>query len=82
MPGILQCSERVAQLNSPACRCSLSAPKETGLHMFIVNRDGIVYQKDIAPGAEKPALSITRFDPDHSCRPVSRSRTGVIGAWN
>jgi hypothetical protein len=42
----------------------------TGIHTFIVNQDGIVYQKDIAPVSGKPASPITRFDPDHSWAPV------------
>jgi hypothetical protein len=42
----------------------------TGIHTFIVNQDGIVYGKDIAPVAGKPPLPITRFDPDRSWEPV------------
>jgi len=42
----------------------------TGIHTFIVNQDGVVYQQDIAPVPGKPALSITRFDPDPSWEPV------------
>jgi hypothetical protein len=42
----------------------------TGIHTFIVNQDGVVYQKDIEPVADKPPLLITRFDPDHSWGPV------------
>jgi hypothetical protein len=42
----------------------------TGIHTFIVNQDGRVYQKDIAPVAGKPPAPITRFDPDHSWQPV------------
>jgi len=42
----------------------------SGIHTFIVNQDGVVYQKDVAPVAGKPLLSITRFDPDHSWKPV------------
>ena len=42
----------------------------TGVHTFIVNQDGIVYQKDIAPVPGKPASPITRFDPDRSWQPV------------
>ena len=42
----------------------------SGIHTFIVNQDGVVYQKDIAPVAGKPALPITRFDPDRSWEPV------------
>lgn len=38
----------------------------TGIHTFIVNQDGTVYQKDIAPVPGKPASPITRFDPDRS----------------
>jgi hypothetical protein len=42
----------------------------TGIHTFIVNQDGVVYQKDIAPVPGKPPLPITRFDPDRSWEPV------------
>ena len=42
----------------------------TGIHTFIVNQDGVVYQKDIEPIPGKPAAPITRFDPDHSWEPV------------
>ncbi len=42
----------------------------TGIHTFIVNQEGVVYQKDIAPVPGKPALPITRFDPDHSWEPA------------
>jgi hypothetical protein len=42
----------------------------TGIHTFIVNQDGVVYQKDREPVAGKPPLPITRFDPDHSWEPV------------
>ena len=42
----------------------------TGIHTFIVNQDGVVYQNDIAPSAGKPPPPITRFDPDRSWKPV------------
>jgi hypothetical protein len=42
----------------------------TGIHAFIVNQDGIVYQKDIPPVPGKPGLPITRYDPDTSWEPV------------
>jgi hypothetical protein len=42
----------------------------TGIHTFIVNQNGVVYEKDIAPVPGKPAQPITRFDPDDSWRPV------------
>ena len=42
----------------------------TGIHTFIVNQDGVVYEKDIAPVPDKAAAPITRFDPDDSWKPV------------
>jgi hypothetical protein len=42
----------------------------TGIHTFIVNQNGIVYQKDIAPGPNGIMPAITRFDPDASWTPV------------
>ena len=42
----------------------------TGIHTFIVNQDGIVYQKDIPPVPGKPGLPISRYDPDPSWEPV------------
>jgi len=42
----------------------------TGIHTFIVNQDGVVYQKDIPPVSGRPSPPITRFDPDHSWEPV------------
>src|ERR1019366_8701091 len=42
----------------------------TGIHTFMVNQDGVVYQKDIAPMPGKAPVPITRFDPDHSSEPV------------
>ncbi len=38
----------------------------TGIHTFIVNQDGVVYEKDIEPDPKKPPAPITRFDPDRS----------------
>ncbi len=38
----------------------------TGIHTFIVNQEGVVYQKDIQPVPGKPPVPITRFDPDNS----------------
>jgi hypothetical protein len=42
----------------------------TGIHTFIVNQDGVVYEKDTAPAPGKAGTPITRFDPDHSWEPV------------
>ncbi len=42
----------------------------SGIHTFMVNQEGVVYEKDIAPVAGKPGVQITRFDPDRSWNPV------------
>jgi hypothetical protein len=42
----------------------------TGVHTFIVNQVGVVYEKNIAPVAGKAPVAITRFDPDRSWTPV------------
>ncbi|MDE3198074.1 MAG: DUF2950 domain-containing protein [Acidobacteriota bacterium] len=42
----------------------------TGIHTFIVNQDGEIYQKDIEPVAGKPLPPITKFNPDRSWEPV------------
>lgn len=42
----------------------------SGNHSFIVNQEGLVYEKDIPPVPGKPAPLITRFDPDRSWEPV------------
>jgi hypothetical protein len=42
----------------------------TGIHTFIVNQDDVVFQKNIAPVPGKARAPITRFDPDHSWKPV------------
>jgi Protein of unknown function (DUF2950) len=42
----------------------------TGIHTFIVNQRGVVYQKDIAPVAGKPLQGIALFDPDSTWEPV------------
>lgn len=42
----------------------------TGVHTFIVNQDGNVYQKDIAPAAPGAPSPIAKYDPDPSWEPV------------
>ena len=42
----------------------------SGVHTFIVNQDGTVYQKDLGRAANKTTPSVTRYDPDTSWRPV------------
>lgn len=38
----------------------------TGINTFIVNQDGVIYQKDIAPPPGGAPFPITRYDPDPS----------------
>ena len=38
--------------------------RSTGIMTFIVNQDGIVYQKDLGPDTEKIANAMTEYDPD------------------
>ena len=37
-----------------------------GIHTFIVNHDGTVFEKDIEPAGGKVPVPVTRFDPDGS----------------
>jgi hypothetical protein len=43
----------------------------TGVMTFIVNRDGVVFEKDLGSGGDAAARSMTTFDPDGSWRAVS-----------
>jgi hypothetical protein len=36
----------------------------SGVMTFIVNHDGVVYEKDLGPNTESAAKKMTRFDPD------------------
>jgi hypothetical protein len=38
----------------------------TGIHTFIVNHNGAVYEKDIEPAGDKTPAPLNRFDPDDS----------------
>jgi hypothetical protein len=42
----------------------------SGIHSFIVNHHGIVYEKDLGAGSATLAKQMTRFNPDKSWRPV------------
>ncbi len=44
--------------------------KNTGVMTFIVNREGVVYQKDLGPKTAKSASEMTVFDPDDTWTPV------------
>jgi hypothetical protein len=38
----------------------------SGIMTFIVNHEGIFYQKDLGPGTKAIAQAMTTFDPDDS----------------
>jgi hypothetical protein len=38
--------------------------RSTGIMTFIVNQNGVVYQKDLGPDTEKIANAMTEYDPD------------------
>jgi len=42
----------------------------SGIKSFIVNQDGVVYEKDLGPQTASAAKTITRFNPDKSWRAV------------
>jgi hypothetical protein len=39
---------------------------DSGVMTFIVNQDGIVYQKNLGPDTASIAAQITQYDPDGS----------------
>jgi len=41
-----------------------------GVMSFLVNQDGIVWQRDLGDGTEQAAAAITRFDPDSLWTPI------------
>jgi hypothetical protein len=42
----------------------------SGIHTYIVNHHGIVYEKDLGPSTASLAKQISRFNPDKSWKPV------------
>jgi hypothetical protein len=38
----------------------------SGIHTFIVNHDGVIYEKDLGSPATGTATTVTRYDPDKS----------------
>ena len=45
----------------------------SGIMTFIVNQDGVVFQKDLGPSTGSAAKTITRFNPDSSWQEVPES---------
>ena len=44
----------------------------SGIMTFMVNHDGVVYEKDLGPKSASLAQSMTRFNPDKSWMPVKQ----------
>lgn len=44
----------------------------SGVMTFIVNQDGVVYQKDLGPETSSVAAAMTEFNPDDSWDPVDK----------
>ena len=42
----------------------------SGIMTFIVNQDGVVYQKDLGPNTAALAKAMTKFDPNASWQAV------------
>jgi hypothetical protein len=42
----------------------------SGVMSFLVNQDGVVWQKDLGEGTEQAAAGITAFDPDTTWTPI------------
>jgi DUF2950 family protein len=38
----------------------------SGIMTFLVNQDGVIYQKDLGPKTVEAGRQMTRFDPDRS----------------
>jgi len=43
----------------------------SGIHSFIVNQDGAVYERDLGPRASNLTPPVNRYDPDKSWAPVN-----------
>ena len=42
----------------------------SGIKTFVVNQDGVIYEKDLSPTTSAAAEAITAFDPDNTWRRV------------
>ncbi len=44
----------------------------SGIMTFMINQDGILFQKDLGKSTAEAATAITQFDPDDTWTPVER----------
>ena len=47
----------------------------SGIMTFVVNQDGVAYEKDLGPTTTARVQAITRYDPDDTWQPVTRDST-------
>jgi hypothetical protein len=52
----------------------------TGIMTFIVNQDGIVYEKDLGPDTRSAVARLTRYDPDSTWQAVQQEPERSTGA--
>jgi hypothetical protein len=48
---------------------------DSGVMSFMVSHDGEVFEKDLGPGSEQLAKTMSRFDPDSSWQEVPETTT-------
>ena len=48
----------------------------SGIMTFVVNQDGVAYEKDLGPKTAALAKALTRYDPDRSWGPVTQAHAG------
>jgi len=44
----------------------------SGVMTFLINQDGVLYEKDLGPGTAGTAAKITKFNPDKSWKPADK----------
>ena len=54
----------------------------SGVMTFIVNHDGVVYEKDLGPDTANVARAITRFDPGPGWKALSIQMMQCIATQN
>ena len=49
----------------------------SGIMTFVVNQEGVAYEKDLGPETATLVQAITRYDPDDTWRPVDARPDGL-----
>jgi hypothetical protein len=45
---------------------------DSGIQTFLVNQDGVIFEKDLGKSTDQAASAITSFDPDKTWRPIAQ----------